>query len=67
MICVPIEIAINKYLNLHRAVSSARTVEYYSDILKMFEDYAAEQGIIFKHFQNITVILNSSGRANCSM
>ena len=45
MICVPIEIAINKYLNLHRAVSSARTVEYYSDILKMFEDYAAEQGI----------------------
>lgn len=40
-----IEEGINKYLNLHRAVSSARTVEYYADILDMFKKYAAQQGI----------------------
>lgn len=40
-----IEEGINKYLNLHRAVSSSRTVEYYVDVLDMFKKYAAQQGI----------------------
>ena len=40
-----IEEGINKYLNLHRAVSSARTVRYYDETLDMFKNYAAQQGI----------------------
>lgn len=47
MIETPIDIAIDKYINLHRAVSSARTVEYYTDTLDMFKNYAAEQGLIY--------------------
>lgn len=45
MICIPIKIAIDKFINLHRAISSARTVQYYDETLRMFEDYAAAHGI----------------------
>lgn len=47
MIQVPIEVAINKYINLHRAVSSARTVEYYEDILSMFQEYIYSRQIAY--------------------
>lgn len=40
-----IEESINKYLNFHRAVSSARTIRYYEEILDMFKNYAALQEI----------------------
>lgn len=40
-----IEETINKYINLHRAISSARTVQYYVETLDMFKNYAASQGI----------------------
>lgn len=40
-----IEEIINKYINLHRAISSARTVEYYIDVLAIFKTYAESQGI----------------------
>ena len=47
MIETPIELAVNQYINLHRAVSSKRTVEYYEDTLNMFADYAIEHGCIY--------------------
>ena len=40
-----IEEAINKYLNFHRAVSSARTIRYYEETLDMFKNYAVQQDI----------------------
>lgn len=46
MICIPIEIAIDKYINLHRAISSFRTVQYYKETLDMFKKYADSKGII---------------------
>ena len=42
---ISIEIAINKYLNIHRATSASRTVRYYQETLDMFKNYAAELGI----------------------
>lgn len=42
---ISIELAINKYLNIHRATSSSRTVRYYQETLDMFKCYAAELGI----------------------
>lgn len=47
MIQTPLDIAIDQYINLHRAVSSARTVEYYQDTLEKLQQFAEEQGIIY--------------------
>ena len=40
-----IEVLIEKYINLHRAISSTRTVRYYVEILDMFKNYAVSQDI----------------------
>lgn len=45
MVSTSINNAINKYLNIHRATSSSRTVQYYQETLDMFKNYAAELGI----------------------
>lgn len=47
MIKTPLDVAIDQYINLHRAVSSKRTVEYYEEILDMFKVYAMENSCIF--------------------
>lgn len=47
MIVTPLEIAIDKYINLHRATSSKRTVEYYIDCLDKFSSFAAAQNITY--------------------
>ena len=46
MIFIPIDVAVDKFINLHRAVSSKRTVEYYEENLDMFKEFACSKGII---------------------
>lgn len=43
----PMEIAIDKYMNLHRALSSPRTVEYYEDVFRNFYEFIKNRGIIY--------------------
>ena len=46
MICISIDVAVDKFINLHRAVSSSRTVKYYEENLQMFKDFAELNEII---------------------
>ena len=47
MIQTPLDIAIDKYINLHRATSSKRTVEYYIDCLDKFKVFASDQEVTY--------------------
>ena len=73
MIVISLDIAIDKYINLHRAVSSKRTVEYYGEILDKFKSYAAEQGLIYvsdisqEHFLQYLTSLRDKGIKNTSV
>ena len=73
MIVTPIDIAIDKYINMHRAVSSNRTVEYYKDTLSMFLQYANSEGIEYVHefsqdkFLSYLTTLRNRGIKNTSV
>lgn len=42
---IPVDVAIDKYLNLQRAISSERTVRYYAEIFDLFKAYTYELGV----------------------
>lgn len=73
MIVTPINNAIDKYINMHRAVSSNRTVEYYKDTLSMFLQYANSEGIEYVHefsqdkFLSYLTTLRNRGIKNTSV
>lgn len=73
MIVTPIDIAIDKFINLHRAVSSSRTVEYYIDSLNQFKNYAFDHDIIYisdfsqDNFLEYIAFLRNKGIKNTSV
>ena len=70
---IPVDIAIDKYLNLQRAISSERTVRYYAEIFDLFKAYTYELGVDYvsqisqDDFLEYVKILRKKGIKNTSV
>lgn len=69
----PIQAAIDKFINYHRAVSSSRTVEFYSENINKFAKYLFDRKIEYccdisqEHFIDYLIMLRNKGIRNVSV